>query len=93
MSHRNNLIPFPASPPFAKPRKPGASSIAESMEHIASDLPALLIDVKLDIVRSWRRGVRISWLAKIHQLRVVQIEALLWIELGQRPTPVYRRAA
>jgi hypothetical protein len=92
MPHRNNIIPFPTTPPFAKPRKPGALSTAESMEHVASDMPALLVDVRLDIVRAWRRGVRISWLAKIHQLRVVQVEAILWLELGFRPTPM-RRAA
>ncbi len=87
----NNLIEFPASPPFAAPRKPGPLSTAESMEHVASNMPALLDDVRLDIVAAWRRGVRISWLSKIHQLRVVHIEAVLWLELGYRP-PQYRKA-
>ena len=89
---RNNVIPFPASPPFAAPRKRGASSSAESMQHIGSNLPDLLVDVKLDIVRAWRRGVRIAWLAKMHQLSVAQLEAVLWSELGYCPAP-QRRAA
>lgn len=93
MPHRNNLIEFPASPPFAAPRKRGASSTAEATAHVASNLPVLLADVRLDIVRSWRRGVRIAWLAKIHQLTVAQTEAVLWAELGFRPAPQFRRAA
>lgn len=92
MRIRSNVITFPSKPPFQAARKRGAPSVIEAQAFIASNLPSLLADVRLNIVRSWRRGVRIAWLAKMHQLTVAQTEAVLWSELGFQPVP-QRRAA
>ncbi len=74
----NNLIEFPASPPFAAPRKRGAVSDVEKKHHIATNLPALLPSVAAQIVNRWRRGTQMAYLAKEFQLTCRQAEAVIW---------------
>lgn len=83
----SKILVFPSTPPFAEPRKRGAQSIVEMKACVASYLPRLIEDVKLDIVAAWRRGVSIAFLAKMHQLTVRQCEAVIWCEYHQRPVP------
>jgi hypothetical protein len=78
MQNSSNVIAFPTTPPFAAPRKRGAASDAEKKLWIASNLPDLVPHIYGEIVNNWRRGVRMAWLAKIHQLRIAQIEAVIW---------------
>jgi hypothetical protein len=78
---------FPSTPPFAQPRKRGAQSVTEMQRRIASYLPQLIEDVRLDIVAAWRREVPIAFLAKMHQLTVRQVEAVIWVEYHQQPCP------
>ncbi len=76
-----NLIVFPVTSKSPAPvaRKRGASNLVEMTAAVASNVPALIEDVKLDIAAKWRRGVRIAYLAKIHQLTVRQVEAIIWM--------------
>lgn len=87
------VIAFPTTAPFDEPRKRGAQSGAEMKRSIVSYLPALIDEVSLDIVRSWRRQVPIAWLAKIHQLTVRQVEAVLWVATHGHATPAGPLAA
>lgn len=89
----SNVIAFPSKPPFADPRKRGALSNAEKRLSIASNLPELMPRTYGEIVNDWRRGVRMAWLAKIHQLTMAQVEAVIWAaDSGYGPFAV-RRAA
>ena len=78
MPHRSNVIPFPTTPPFARPRKPGAVSDVEKKHHIATNLPALMPSVAAQIVNRWRRGTQIAFLAKEFQLTQRQTESVIW---------------
>ena len=78
---RNNLIPFPfpASPPFARPRKRGARSHADLQASITSNLPLLMEKSYKRIKDLWRRQVPMAWIAKMEQLTIAQVEACLWV--------------
>jgi hypothetical protein len=89
----NNLIHFPSTPPFQSPRKRGALKDAEKKQAIVSNLPALMPTTHADIVRMWRRQVRIQLIAKIHQLTVGQVEAVLWLAFHGSDGPVQMRRA
>jgi hypothetical protein len=91
---RANVIPFPTTPPFAKPRKRGALPLAERQANITSNLPTLMDATYSEIAKLWARQVQMGLIAKMHQLTIPQVEAVIWVayNYGNHPVQV-RRAA
>lgn len=89
----SNVIPFPTTPPFERPRKRGAISTKEAAAHIVTNLPRLMEQVSARIVRDWTRGVRIQALAKMNELTVGQVESVIWLAFHDVPPVALRRAA
>ena len=90
-----NVVNITSKPRAEASRKGANRTTAEQKELMASNAPALIECVQLDIVAKWRRGVKIAWLAKIHQLTTAQVEATIWVHLHGAPMPpaALRRAA
>lgn len=91
---QSNVIPFPSTPPFQVLRKRGARSHAALKARITSNLPDLMPKTQGDIVRLWRYQVPMGWIAKMHQLTIPQVEAVVWMAYnGEGPVVAYGRAA
>jgi len=76
---QRRVIAFPTTPPFARGRKRGCRPHTELKAHVASNLPELLAAAWCDIARLWSKGVQIGWIAKMHDLTIPQVEAVLWV--------------
>lgn len=63
---------------FQISRKQPQPETKHSTRYIAAYLVPLIAEVKVRLVRDWRRGISIKYLAKDYQISVRQAEAIVW---------------
>lgn len=77
-------------------RKGPVREVVAGGRYITSSMIRLIEDIELRILRDWKRGIALRFIAKDFGLSVYQTEAIIWVRLrienGLDPKPTDRKS-